>query len=300
MKNNKTKSYEKYKEWLKLNTESLHGKVAAITGSTGGLGKELSRYLAHLGASLILVNRNPKLSESQKEELLSEFPEISVKIIAADMADIESVKSATKLLLSEKIDIFISNAGAYSIPRKICSTGHDNVYQINFVSPYYMIKKLLPGLESVGGRVVIVGSIAHNYSKTRAESVDFCDVERASRVYGNAKRYLMYSAFALAEDFPSVKISVTHPGITFTGITSHYPKLIFMIIKNPMKLIFMKPEKAALSILSGVFCSTKKYEWIGPRVFDVWGLPSKKRLDTANEEEIKFIASTAERIYSEL
>ena len=296
----KKKSYEKYKKWLSLNAKNLEGKIVAITGSTGGLGKEISRYLAHLGASLVLVNRNQSLSEAQKNELLCEFPNASVKCVIADMTDMDSVKEAAKKLIEEDIDVFISNAGAYSIPRKILDTGYDNVYQINFISPYYMLKELIPTLERKGGRAVIVGSIAHNYSRVDETSVDFRDRKSASKVYGNAKRYLMYSALTLADDLKKAKITVTHPGITFTNITSHYPKLIFAIIKNPMKVIFMKPEKAALSILKGIFEGENEQSWIGPRIFNVWGLPSSKKLSTASLEEIKFISNTAENIYTSL
>ena len=40
--------------WLSKNTESLVGKKVAVTGTTGGIGKELCKYLAKLGAELIL------------------------------------------------------------------------------------------------------------------------------------------------------------------------------------------------------------------------------------------------------
>ncbi len=287
-----------YEKWLNKNTRSLKGKTVAITGSTGGLGKALCRYLAYLGASLVLVDRNAGRSADVKNTILSEFCGITVKCINADLADISSVKNASELLVKEPIDIFIHNAGAYSIPRKTCSTGYDNVFQINFASPYYIIKKLLPVISERGGRIVVVGSIAHNYSKTDSQSVDFADRTRASKVYGNAKRYLMYSLYPLAKDGASV--SVTHPGISFTGITAHYPKLVFALIKHPMKLIFMKPKKAALSILKGVFEPCQSCEWIGPRIFDVWGVPKKKKLHTAKKEEIDFIQTTAENIYNEL
>lgn len=287
-------------KWLSKNTSSLSGKTVALTGSTGGLGGALCRYLGYLGASLILIDRNQKRSAEVKNALVSEFPKISVKCINADLEDISSVRSACKALLNEPIDVFIHNAGAYSIPRKICTTGYDNVFQINFVSPYYIIKELLPLLEKRHGRIVVVGSIAHNYSKTDAESIDFADRTKASKVYGNAKRYLMYSMYGAVKDKPSVSVSVTHPGISFTGITAHYPKLIFALIKHPMKIIFMKPKKAALSILKGVFEPCGNCEWIGPRIFDVWGLPVKRRLSTASEKEIEFIQNTAEKIYNEL
>ena len=189
---------------------------------------------------------------------------------------------------------------SYSIPRKKCDTGLDNVFQINFASPYFMVRQLLPTLRSRCGRVVVVGSIAHDYSKSDGNDIDFSTRTRASRVYGNAKRYLMFSLYELFRAEREVTLSVTHPGITFTNITSHYPKLIFAVIKHPMKVIFMKPRKAALSILHGVFEPVGYFEWIGPRVFDVWGYPTKKRLKTATPEESREIAARAEKIYSDL
>lgn len=285
--------------WIKENTESLLGKTVAVTGTTGGLGRELCRALAALGASLILMDRSKERSARFRDELSAEYG-IRVICVNVDLEDMVSVRSATDALVCEDVDVFIHNAGAYSIPRHKCTTGYDNVFQINFVSPYYIIKKLLPTLRLRGGRAVVVGSIAHNYSKTDREDVDFSTRTRASLVYGNAKRYLMFSLAELFRGESEATLSITHPGISFTGITAHYPKLIFAIIKYPMKLIFMKPKKACLSILKGVFCDTGEGEWIGPRVFDVWGAPKKKRLSTATQEEREYIGITAEKIYEEL
>lgn len=284
-------------KWIKENTRSLAGKTVAVTGTTGGIGRELCRYLASLGASLILVDRNAERSETLRQELLRDYKSICACCVNADLEDIDSVKRACAVLKERGVDIFIHNAGAYSIPRHKCSTGYDNVFQINFVSPYYIIRELLDSLRKRNGRAVVVGSIAHNYSRSDAEDVDFSTRTRASRVYGNAKRYLMFSLFELFKEEKGARLAVTHPGITFTNITAHYTKLIFAIIKHPMKVIFMKPGRACLSVLRGVFEDTGYHEWIGPRFFDVWGLPKKKPLSTCTEEESRQIAMRAEEIY---
>ena len=287
-------------KWLKKNTVSLVGKTVAVTGSTGGLGREICHYLARLGADLILVDRNRERSQAHRAAILSEYPEREVLCVSADMENMESVRAATEELARLQPDVLVLNAGAYSIPRKICDTGYGNVFQINFVSPYYMVRELLPTLRQKRGRVVAVGSIAHNYSKTDPDDVDFSTRQAASRVYGNAKRYLMFSLFELFREETDVSLSVVHPGITFTNITAHYPKIVFAIIKHPMKVIFMKPRHAALSIVWGLFESTEYHTWIGPRLFDVWGLPSKKRLRTVSERESREIFERAEKIYRSL
>ena len=278
----------------------LEGKNIALFGSTGGIGKELCRYILELGGNLILVNRSREKTIQLEQELKEAFPKAQIDWIIADLEERESVIKACDELQRLETDILIHNAGAYSIPRKTCSTGYDNVFQINFVSPYYITNQLMPYLEEKKGRVVVVGSIAHNYSKTDEADIDFATRKKASLVYGNAKRYLMFSMLELSKAHQDVKFAITHPGITFTNITNHYPKLIFMLIKHPMKCIFMKPRKAALSILQGLFEETECYEWIGPRFFNVWGKPSKKKLRTCEKEEIEKIEQNARKILARI
>lgn len=280
-------------KWISKHTRSLKGETVAISGSTGGLGEKIVYHLASLGASLTLLDRNEKKANSLISRLKEQFPDITVSYLKLDLEDFETVRKVTNVLKSSPPGYLILNAGAYHIPTHKCDTGYKNVFQINFVSPYYIARELLPYVK----RVVAVGSIAHNYSKINPDDVDFTGVTKSSKTYGNAKRYLMYSLFDLAED---EKVSVVHPGITFTNITSHYPKLIFALIKHPMKVIFMSTRKASLSIISGIFNHTGKNEWIGPRVFNVWGFPSKKALSSANEDEARKIVEIANGIYSNL
>ena len=283
-------------KWISRNTNSLSGKKVAISGSTGGLGRELCFYIASLGAELILVDRNSERSLALASELKKGKSDLAVSHITADMSDMESVKAAADSLEKMNIDYLILNAGAYSIPRHTCDTGFDNVFQINFVSPYYLARRLLSGIENRVGKVVAVSSIAHNYSKIDERDVDFVARKAASKVYGNAKRFLTYSLFALN----SPAVSVTHPGISFTGITNHYPKLIFALIKHPMKVIFPHPRVACLSVLHGMFTDCESGEWIGPTLFDVWGAPRKKPLRTATKPEQIKITEITEEIYNKI
>lgn len=282
-------------KWIEKNTTSLSGKRVVVSGSTGGLGRALCHHLASLGASLVLLDRGRERSLAFAEELKKEYG-VKVDCVTADMTDMESVKRAAAELISLGVDYLILNAGAYSIPREILKTGYDNVFQINFVSPYYLARRLLPSIRARGGRIIAVGSIAHNYSEIDEGDIDFRKRDRASLVYGNAKRYL---TFAL-QNLSMGDVIIAHPGISFTGITNHYPKLIFALIKHPMKLIFMKPRRACLSILYGIFAPVPSGCWIGPGIFDVWGLPSVKRLRTAGSEEKSKIIKIAERIFGEI
>ena len=282
-------------KWIARNTESLVGKTVAISGATGGIGRELCAYLAALGAALILLDRNAERSRALRVSLTERFPTLSVETVPVDMEKLDTVKRAADVLLEKGVDYLVLNAGAYSIPRRITEAGYDNVFQINFVAPYYLARQLLPMISAREGRIVAVGSIAHGYSVTDPSDVDFRTRRRASLVYGNAKRHLMLALPAIAER----GISVTHPGITQTNITAHYPRLVYAVIKYPMKVIFPSPKRAARSILRGLFEDTAAGEWIGPRVLDVWGVPKKSRYKTISEEERRRVIISAEQIYAE-
>ena len=278
-----------------MQTKALQGKTVALTGASGGLGNTLCKQILSNGGDLIVIDRNPKKQAALIEELRAAYKESKIEGLLADMEDMESVKALCAALCARRIDHLILNAGAYSIPRKKTALGLDNVFCINFVSPYYMARTLAPALTARGGSVVAVGSIAHNYAKSDPSDEDFSTRTRASLVYGNAKRHLMAAFFDLAEK--GERVSVTHPGIAFTGITAHYPKLIFALIRYPMKLIFMKPKKAALSIYEGLFTPTQSGEWIGPRLFNVWGKPKKQALKTIGADEKNRLAAYAEDLY---
>ncbi len=280
-----------------MKDNSLIGKTVAVTGCTGGLGIELCYALAKSGADLIMLDRNPQKSKRLAEELSNSFKSIKITRITTELEDIDSVKSVTENLISLKPDIFIANAGAYSIPRHICSSGFDNIFQINFVSPYYMACALFKNNPKI--KIVAVGSIAHTYSKINDSDIDFKGFKSSAKAYGNSKRFLMLS---LLEKFECYKenLAIVHPGITFTNITAHYPKVIFAIIKHPMKIIFMKPKKAVLSILEGVFRFTEKGYWIGPRIFGIWGNPKKQKLKACFTDDSKKAYDIAEKIYKDL
>ena len=283
--------------WIEQNMPLMENKTVAISGATGGIGQELCRHLASLGAHLLLLDRNSERSNAWIEKLKIEYPSLVAKHLRLDLADFDTVRSVTQELLVCPPDYLIFNAGAYHVPRYTTSIRHDNVFQINFLAPYYMARTLLPVMKERGGRIVAVGSIAHNYSKIDLSDIEFLTRTQSSKVYGNAKRFLMFSLFGLNE---SDTITVAHPGITLTNITAHYPKLIYALIKHPMKVIFMSPRRASLSILAAMAQDAKKNEWFGPSFFDVWGLPKKKMLKTCSQDEANEICQEANKMFADL
>lgn len=275
--------------------ESLRGCTVAVSGSTGGLGRALCLHLARAGASLLMLDRREERVRSLIEEIRREVPSLSAEWIYTDLADLQTVRATVERLKETPPDYLILNAGVYHVARFITPDGWDNVFQINFVAPYLMARSLAPIIGKRGGRIVAVGSIAHRYSKSDPSDPQFLTKKSSALVYGNAKRYLMAALSILAEG--GAPITVAHPGITLTGITAHYPKPIYALIKHPMRVIFMSPSKASLSILGGFWEECPFDSWIGPRFLDVWGAPRVRRLRSVRGEERNAIGHMAEEVY---
>lgn len=272
---------------------SLSGKKIAVSGSTGGIGRELCRHIASLNGEIICLDRNAEKAARLMEEIKKDFPDTRLRHIYMDLEDLESVGAAADRLGGMNIDFLVLCAGAYHVRRRKCEGGTDNIFQINFLAPYYLATRMKPYLVKNGGRAVAVGSISQVIA--RFDPTDpFCENGGAAKAYGNAKRCL---SFALTRSFEgSDSLAVTHPGISPTGITSGYPAFIKAVIKYPMKLVFMSPRRASECVLRGIFEPTSTGKWIGPRAFGVWGKPRTASLGGYNAAEADLAIAEGEKI----
>ncbi len=93
------------------NLFDLTGRVAIITGSSIGLGRQMAEGLAEMGANLVLCARNAERCQRAAEEL----QQLGVKAISlsCDVRNQTSVQDVVDAALSQfgRIDILINNAG---------------------------------------------------------------------------------------------------------------------------------------------------------------------------------------------
>lgn len=260
----------------------------AIVGATGGLGKEISFKFAEKEANLIFLGRSKNKMKMLADNVKKEYPNCEIDFVEVDLVDIDSVKSACNTLEKMEFDTLVLNAGIYNVPRFITKTGYENIFQVNFVSQYYIACRMLEKFRKQKiGQIVAVGSVAYDYSKTDFDDIDFRTRKKASKVYGNSKRFLMFSLYKLFEKEKGVKLSIVHPGVTLTQMTNHYPKFINWLVKIGIKIFFPSPKNACRSIVKGTNESCESFEWIGPKMFNVWGKPKKQKIKPCKNEAEK-------------
>ena len=291
--------------WLKKNTSSLSEKNVVITGTTNGLGFQTLKLLCKLGANIITGVRDTVKAENQKKEILKEYPNAQITVYKLDLSDISSVKkfiNKVRFLCSDGIDILINNAGLFSKEKRILNNGYEQHFFINCVAPIFLTKSLVPHLEMrENSKVVFLGSISCNFTEIDFEDFDYKNNENDMHAYANSKRWLTFSAFKLKEELKdkNITVNVVHPGISPTSLflNSRFKKL-----QPILKLIFPSPKKACLCEIVGSFKNTKQGEWIGPRIFNIWGKPkiSKLKIKHFHEEELGKCYEKINEIISEI
>ncbi|EFO93815.1 hypothetical protein CRE_12497 [Caenorhabditis remanei] len=158
------------------------GKVAIITGSSFGIGRETALVFAKEGAKVTVTGRSEERLEGTRRALIDAgIPESNFLIVAADITTSSGQDSLIAETLGQfgKIDILVNNAGA-SIPDSKKRTGvnqgietYEQVMKLNVQSVIEMTQKIRPHLAKTKGDIVNVSSIvALSFGYTRSAAID--------------------------------------------------------------------------------------------------------------------------------
>jgi len=158
------------KHQLRPNPKPAHGpisvaqKTAVITGGNTGLGLESGRILLSLQLShLILAVRSVGKGEEAATSLRKLYPKAKIDVWQLDLDSYESIRAfARKCKTLPHLDIAILSAGIWNVEfRANPTTGHEENFQINYLSTALLALLLLPSLKTSSGapgRMTLVAS----------------------------------------------------------------------------------------------------------------------------------------------
>ena len=132
----------------------LRGKIALISGATGGLGREISHQLASAGCKLRLLGTNNKKLSNLKNEL-------GDSVIGTHEVNFLTTSWYTQLENVKDVDILVNNAGVFPVNSLLDTTFEEfeNCYKINVLAPFILTKMFSKGMiEKSWGRIINVGS----------------------------------------------------------------------------------------------------------------------------------------------
>ncbi|MCU0513080.1 MAG: SDR family oxidoreductase [Anaerolineae bacterium] len=135
----------------------LTGKIALITGSTGGIGKAIAEGYAAAGATVWIHGRRQEEGAALAQRLGGHF-------IKADLSRPDDVDALADALLAQetRLDVLVNNAGVEIImPLEALNLAHlDLIWQVNVRAPFHLTHRLLPLLrQSSGASIINITSI---------------------------------------------------------------------------------------------------------------------------------------------
>jgi 3-hydroxybutyrate dehydrogenase len=142
---------------------TLAGKVAVVTGSTGGIGRAIAKALAREKASIVVNGLgDPTKTERFRASLESEY---GVRAITID-ADLSRAADGVQLIEAAiaalgHVDILVNNAGAQHVaPIETHPPEQwDNVMAVNLSAPFHTIRAVLPQMRKRNfGRIINISS----------------------------------------------------------------------------------------------------------------------------------------------
>jgi NAD(P)-dependent dehydrogenase (short-subunit alcohol dehydrogenase family) len=147
-------------------------RVVLVTGSTGGLGREVARLLADQGAHVIVHGRSVDRGAELVDEIEAEGRG-SARLYTADFGSFDDIRALARAIRRdyERLDVLVNNAGIWlEGPRQLSEDGHELHFQVNYLSGFLLTHELLPLLRaSAPARIVHVSSAAQR-------AIDFDDV----------------------------------------------------------------------------------------------------------------------------
>jgi NAD(P)-dependent dehydrogenase (short-subunit alcohol dehydrogenase family) len=205
---------------------SVSGKTILITGATGGIGLEVARDLAAMGAHVVIGARDAARGQAVVEELTRAGGR--AQLLTVDMASFASVRRAAERFDAEHpaLDVLINNAGIVVKDRQVNADGHEITWATNFLGPFLLTRLLLPSLEKAPRpRVVNVSSTAHRSGRIDWEDLELSRGFRGFKAYANTKLAIVLFTRELARRQPKIAANALHPGAIATGIWRVAPPL---------------------------------------------------------------------------
>jgi hypothetical protein len=218
----------------------LSGRVALVTGASGGLGAQFAKTLSRAGAAVVLASRKMDTLKDLRAQIEAEGGDAHV--VSLDVTDHASIKSGVAHAETEvgPIDILVNNSGVSTTQRlqDVGEEDYDFIFNTNVKGAFFVAqevgKRMLarargeaPGTYA-GGRIINIASMAG------------LRVLPQIGVYCMSKAAVVQMTRAMALEWGKFGINVNAicPGYIDTEINHHHWET-----EQGMKLVQMLPRK---------------------------------------------------------
>jgi NAD(P)-dependent dehydrogenase (short-subunit alcohol dehydrogenase family) len=260
-------------------------KVAVVTGSSSGIGYQISLILARNGFLTYATMRNPEKGSNLKS--VAEKENLSIRVIQLDVTDDNSIAKAVQTVLNEagRIDVLVNNAG-YGLMGAFEDLAIDEIksqYETNVFGLIRTTQAVLPAMRRQrSGTIVNISSGAGRFGYPAASAY----VSTKFAVEG-----LSESLSFEVEPF-GIKVVLIEPGMISTNFFSSvamakkslspdsaYSRMIKAMEETAGKLMqnASSPELVARIVLGAVTSKNPKLRYQAGKDVEQW-VESKNKM----------------------
>ncbi len=224
-----------------------------VTGATGSIGLAAVKSLLSKDLPVIMACRNIKKADSQRDNLIKEFPHSEIDVLELDLNSLASIRTFVEEIKNQgfKVDKLLNNAGIICRDFTVNDDGFETTLAVNYLGPLYLSKLMIPLMDD-GFNIVNTVSVTRGVSKLDEHFFDL-DKKRFSQLgtYGKAKYALFLSSLTLSEKIKNGSVNLTDPGVVDSNMISMHRW--FDPLADVLFRPFCKsPEKGALPAVNAL------------------------------------------------
>lgn len=196
-----------------LDLFSLDGRVALVTGASGGIGRELARGLALAGA-LVAINGRSAAKLEQLQQLVRDQGG-QAEMFPADVGDLAALPALVEAVKQRfgRIDVLVNCAGTnYRQPiATVTPEVYDQIMATNLRGVYFLTQAVAGLMVAQnGGKIINIGSLTSH--------IGLQDVS----VYGMTKSALAQITKTMAIEWAAhnIQVNCLCPGFIATELTA--------------------------------------------------------------------------------
>lgn len=228
----------------------MAGRVCLVTGATSGIGKATATGLAHLGADLVLVARDPARGAATMAEIRTVTGNPRIELLQADLSSQAAIRHAAEDYRRghDRLHVLVNNAGGQWATRHTTADGLELTFAVNHLA-YFLLTNLLLDLLRAGApaRIVNVTSSAQAFGDIHFDDLQFERRYRGQAAYNQSKLANVLFTYELAHrlDGTGVTVNCLAPGVTRTNFGRDDSGPVIRLL-TPLARPFMRsPEEGA-------------------------------------------------------